>query len=237
MLQQKYIWVPFLFGFLIISFIQKEVIFKWLNDSQEKVPSFETTTENSQERSKSYQTLKESFQERLSSSNYTENPLDNCNFVYLDMGTNFGVQIRWQMKTIMILIIAGPNLFLMCRTTASVVTYYYKSYSTHLFRKLYEPHLYPGAPVLPIFDKYFGDFQIRNYSQVRNIFHLNSLLKILMKSADLCCWLGAEFQACWLSSADERELQILWTSGDSQHQGWGWGSQLHSRGQRSPGEF
>ena len=24
----------------------------------------------------------------------TGNPLDNCNFVYLDMGTNFGVQIR-----------------------------------------------------------------------------------------------------------------------------------------------
>ena len=24
----------------------------------------------------------------------TENPLDNCNFVYLDMGTNLGVQIR-----------------------------------------------------------------------------------------------------------------------------------------------
>ena len=27
----------------------------------------------------------------------TENPLDNCNFVYLDMGTNFGVQIRWEL--------------------------------------------------------------------------------------------------------------------------------------------
>ena len=24
----------------------------------------------------------------------TGNPLDDCNFVYLDMGTNFGVQIR-----------------------------------------------------------------------------------------------------------------------------------------------
>ena len=27
----------------------------------------------------------------------SENPLDDCNFVYLDMGTNFGVQIRWRL--------------------------------------------------------------------------------------------------------------------------------------------
>ena len=47
-----------------------------------------------------------------------------------------------------------------------VVTYYGAINLTHLFRKLYEPDLYPGAPVLPIFDKYFGEFQTRNYSQV-----------------------------------------------------------------------
>lgn len=44
------------------------------------------------------------------------NLLDGCHHVYLDMGTNRGVQIR----------------------------------------KLYEPHLYPDATVLPVFDKYFG---------------------------------------------------------------------------------
>ena len=42
--------------------------------------------------------------------------LDGCHHVYLDMGTNTGVQIR----------------------------------------KLYQPHLFPNASVLPIFDKFFG---------------------------------------------------------------------------------
>lgn len=41
---------------------------------------------------------------------------DGCARVYVDVGTNIGVQLR----------------------------------------KLYEPHLFPGAPVLPIFDRYFG---------------------------------------------------------------------------------
>ena len=45
-----------------------------------------------------------------------ENFLDGCKHVYLDMGTNTGVQIR----------------------------------------KLYQPHLFPNASVLPIFDKFFG---------------------------------------------------------------------------------
>ena len=86
MLQKKYIWVPFLlFGFFIISVIQKEVIVTWLMNSKEKVSSYETGTENSEERLAS--TLSTDFPE-------SENPLDNCNFVYLDMGTNFGVQIR-----------------------------------------------------------------------------------------------------------------------------------------------
>jgi hypothetical protein len=44
------------------------------------------------------------------------NILDGCRHVYLDMGTNQGIQIR----------------------------------------KLYEPQLFPGASILPIFDKYFG---------------------------------------------------------------------------------
>ena len=86
MLQKKYIWVPFLlFGFFIISVIQKEVIVTWLMNSKEKVSSYETGTENSEERLAS--TLSTDSPE-------SENPLDNCNFVYLDMGTNFGVQIR-----------------------------------------------------------------------------------------------------------------------------------------------
>ena len=50
------------------------------------------------------------------SGNEGENFLDGCQHVYLDMGTNTGVQIR----------------------------------------KLFEPHLFPNASVLPIFDKFFG---------------------------------------------------------------------------------
>ena len=91
MLQKKYVWVPFLFGFLIISIIQKEVIFLWLNDSAEKASTYETDTEHSEEilTSSSHISLRE-----ILTSSEKENPLDNCNFVYLDMGTNFGVQIR-----------------------------------------------------------------------------------------------------------------------------------------------
>ena len=46
----------------------------------------------------------------------SKNLLDGCRHVYLDMGTNTGIQIR----------------------------------------KLYEPHLFPNASVLSIFDKFFG---------------------------------------------------------------------------------
>ena len=55
------------------------------------------------------------------------NPLDDCQYVFLDLGTNFGVQIR----------------------------------------KLYEPHLYPRAEVIQVFQKYFGEFKTRNVSQVK----------------------------------------------------------------------
>ena len=54
------------------------------------------------------------------------NPLDGCQFVYLDMGTNTGVQIR----------------------------------------KLFEPDKFPGAAVLPIFERYFGSAAGRNLSAV-----------------------------------------------------------------------
>ena len=47
-----------------------------------------------------------------------ENLLDGCRFVYIDMGTNVGMQ----------------------------------------FRKLYEPHLFPNAHILPIFKQYFGNY-------------------------------------------------------------------------------
>jgi hypothetical protein len=46
-----------------------------------------------------------------------KNELDGCGHVYIDMGTNIGIQIR----------------------------------------KLYQPHLYPRAPVLPLFKEVFGN--------------------------------------------------------------------------------
>jgi hypothetical protein len=47
-----------------------------------------------------------------------ENFLDGCRYVYIDMGTNIGIQIR----------------------------------------KIYEPHLYPQAPILPIFKQIFANY-------------------------------------------------------------------------------
>ena len=76
----------------------------------------------------------------------TENPLDNCNFVYLDMGTNLGVQIR---------------------STESEIQFLFFNH-LWLYRKLYEPHLDPRASVLKKFDQYFGEFQTRDTSKVRS---------------------------------------------------------------------
>ena len=35
-----------------------------------------------------------------------------------------------------------------------------------LFRKLYEQDLFPGAPIIPLFEKYFGKFEERDFSEV-----------------------------------------------------------------------
>ena len=61
------------------------------------------------------------------------NPLDGCVYLYLDMGTNIGVQIRWTFYTFL-------NLFMS------------KQYS---FRKLFEPQKFPDAAINEIFQKYF----------------------------------------------------------------------------------
>ena len=57
---------------------------------------------------------------------HSGNPLDGCLHVYLDLGTNTGVQIR----------------------------------------KLFEPHKFPEAPALAIFEKYFGPAATRNLSSI-----------------------------------------------------------------------
>merc|ERR1719500_1392475 len=82
-----------------------------------------------------------------------ENFLDGCHHVYLDMGTNTGVQIR----------------------------------------KLYEPHLFPDASVLPIFDKFFGQEGERDLTTIctvgfePNIIH-NKVLHRLEEQYQACGW-------------------------------------------------
>ena len=126
----------------------------------------------------------------------TENPLDNCNFVYLDMGTNFGVQIRWELVHS-----CSPTLFSeSCTSLISIpALQYWKSLINTLgpFRAEIQTRLEVGS-----FQEMFKHFQ----------------------SEGLCCWLGAQSQACWISPEDERGLQILWISGSDQYQGRGWSS-------------
>ena len=61
------------------------------------------------------------------------------------------------------------------------------------FRKLFEPQYYPNAPLIAIFDKYFGTFESRNPSEVcvvgfePNIRHAENLTKI-EESYNKCGW-------------------------------------------------
>jgi len=81
------------------------------------------------------------------------NPLDGCLHVYLDVGTNVGIQIR----------------------------------------KIFEPSLFPGAPALPIFDKYFGSPDTRKPQDVcvvgfePNPAHIKKLEK-LEEAYNKCGW-------------------------------------------------
>lgn len=82
-----------------------------------------------------------------------KNFLDGCRHVYLDMGTNTGVQIR----------------------------------------KLYQPHLFPNASVLPIFDKFFGPSAKRDPKSIcsvgfePNVLHNEALIQ-LENQYQLCGW-------------------------------------------------
>jgi len=79
--------------------------------------------------------------------------LDGCKHVYLDMGTNTGVQIR----------------------------------------KLFEPHLFPNASVLAVFDKFFGHIGERDLTNVcavgfePNVLH-NEVLGRLQDHYQACGW-------------------------------------------------
>ena len=58
-----------------------------------------------------------------------ENPLDDCLHVFIDLGSNRGLQIR----------------------------------------KLYEPATFPLAPVLPLYQKYFGKPEDRNLQEICSV--------------------------------------------------------------------
>ena len=58
-----------------------------------------------------------------------ENPLDGCLHVFIDLGSNRGLQIR----------------------------------------KLYEPGTFPLAPVLPLYQKYFGRPEDRNLQEICSV--------------------------------------------------------------------
>ena len=42
----------------------------------------------------------------------------------------------------------------------------HQSLALTILRKLYEPALFPGAPIFPLFDKYFGKIEERDFSEV-----------------------------------------------------------------------
>ena len=69
-------------------------------------------------------------QNKTSEEEYRElNPLDGCLHVFIDLGSNRGLQIR----------------------------------------KLYEPHNFPLAQVLPLYEKYFGKPETRNLREICSV--------------------------------------------------------------------
>ena len=69
------------------------------------------------------------------------NPLDGCLHVFLDLGSNRGLQIR----------------------------------------KLYEPETFPLAPVLPLYEKYFGRPEDRNLQEICSVGVMIMMITMIMK--------------------------------------------------------
>ena len=68
------------------------------------------------------------------------NPLDGCLHVFLDLGSNRGLQIR----------------------------------------KLYEPETFPLAPVLPLYEKYFGRPEDRNLQEICSVGVMIMMIMMIM---------------------------------------------------------
>ena len=96
-----------------------------------------------------------------------ENLLDDCYHVYLDMGTNTGVQ----------------------------VVYVYDVEVLHCFdqiRKLYQPHLFPEAEVAPLFDRFFGPPSERYKLATFTFFIVSGVSN---QEDGLCSWVGTKLGA------------------------------------------
>jgi len=72
---------------------------------------------------------KENMTDDSSTNKDEENPLDNCLHVFIDLGSNRGLQIR----------------------------------------KLYEPHHFPLAPILPLYEKFFGKPENRKLQEICSV--------------------------------------------------------------------
>ena len=82
------------------------------------------------------------------------NPLDGCLHVFIDLGSNRGLQIR----------------------------------------KLYEPNTFPLAPVLPLYEKYFGKPEDRNLQEICSVsFEPNS------KHADHLRQMSESYASCGIN--------------------------------------
>ena len=122
---------------------------------------------------------------------------EDCKMVYLDVGSNIGVQVR----------------------------------------KLFEPSRYPGAPVLPLFDKYFG--VNRNMSKhlcaigvEMNPSHTLRLAALETHYREKCGYSVRFFKETAASTRDG--MVDFWTDGYKPNNEWGasqveWGSNLKSR--------
>ena len=119
-----------------------------------------------------------------------ENILDGCYHVYLDVGSNIGVQVR----------------------------------------KLYEPEKYPDAAIHPIFDKEYGNIQVRrDFDKQRRICaigfepnaHHTNYLKRIEKSYNKCGWRVTFMTETAVSN--RRGETVFYTDKDFENLEWGGG--------------
>ncbi|CAF1347644.1 unnamed protein product [Rotaria sordida] len=119
------------------------------------------------------------------------NFLDGCRYVYIDIGTNIGIQIR----------------------------------------KLYEPHLYPNAPVLPLFEQIFGNYS----NEVCSVgFEANPLHDNYLKEFENYClkhnWRVKIFTSTAVSIIETNLTFYTEPGNEGNNQ---WGASLEANGKKS----